>query len=96
MLPVAEEIVAAIKAVFEKTSPEMVADTARDGLYLIGGGSLTYGMADFIAQRLKVKVIVPDNPTECVIRGLGKALDDLQMLKDGNYRFRSLEELVIE
>lgn len=96
MLPIAEDIVKAIRGVFDKTSPEMVADTARDGLYLIGGGSLTYGMAEYISQSLKVKVITPEDPTECVIKGLGTAMDNITVLKNGDYRFTSLEELVIE
>ena len=96
MMITAEEMIRSIQRVFEQTAPEMVADTAKDGLYLIGGGSLTYGLPQLLEERLKIKVNTVVDPTGCVINGIGKALNNSAVLKNGDYRFRSLEDLAIE
>ncbi len=92
----AEEILRSISRVFEQTAPEMVADTARDGLILTGGGSLTYGMPELLSSRLKLQVNRVEDPLNCVIKGVGRALSHSEVLKNGNYRFRSLEDLTIQ
>ncbi|MBR4867925.1 MAG: rod shape-determining protein [Clostridia bacterium] len=96
MMVTAEEMIQSIQRVFEQTAPEMVADTAKDGLILTGGGSLTYGMAELLEERLKIKVKPVSDPLNCVVEGIGKALNNSQVLKNGDYRFRSLEDLSIE
>lgn len=96
MMITAEEMIRSIQRVFEQTAPEMVADTAKDGLILTGGGSLTYGMPELLEERLKLKVKPVADPLNCVINGIGKALNNSQVLKNGDYRFRSLEDLSIE
>lgn len=92
----ADEMIHSIQRVFEQTAPEMVADTARDGLILTGGGSLTFGMVPLLSERLKLQVNQVEDPLNCVVKGVGKALNNSQVLKNGNYRFRSLEDLTIE
>ncbi len=96
MMITAEEILGSIQRVFEQTAPEMVADTAKDGIILTGGGSLTYGMPELLSQRLGLQAKRVDDPLNCVIKGIGKALNNSQVLKNGDYRFRSLEDLTIE
>ena len=82
--------------VFEHTAPEMIADTAEDGIILTGGGALTYGMREMLEQRLSTKINLVDDPENSVVRGLGKALSDFSMLKNHDYHFRSLEDLMVE
>jgi rod shape-determining protein MreB len=96
MMVAANEMIGSIQRVFEQTAPEMVADTAKDGLILTGGGSLTYGMAELLSQRLKLQVKPVADPLNCVIHGIGKALNNSKVLKNGDYRFRSLADLTIE
>ncbi|MBR6547916.1 MAG: rod shape-determining protein [Clostridia bacterium] len=96
MMITAEEILGSIQRVFEQTAPEMVADTAKDGIILTGGGSLTYGMPELLSQRLGLQAKRVEDPLNCVIKGIGKALNNSQVLKNGDYRFRSLEDLTIE
>ena len=96
MMTTAEEMISAIVRVFEQTAPEMVADTAKDGLILTGGGSLTYGLPELLSGRLKMQVNRVDDPLNCVIKGIGKAMNNSNVLKNGDYRFRSLEDLTIE
>lgn len=96
MMTTAEEIIRSIQRVFEQTAPEMVADTSKDGLILIGGGSLIYGMPELLSARLELQVNRADDPLNCVVKGIGKALTNSKVLKNGDYRFRSLEDLTIE
>ncbi len=93
---VANDIVSSIQQVFEQTAPEMVADTAKDGLILTGGGSMIFGMAQLLSERLGLPVNPVPDPLNCVINGLGKALTNSKVLQNGDYRFRSLEDLTIE
>ena len=85
-----------IQDVFEHTAPEMIADTAVDGIILTGGGALTYGMKNMLEQRLFTKINLVDDPENSVVRGLGRALSDFSMLKNHDYHFRSLEDLMVE
>jgi len=96
MMVTAEEIIGSIQRVFEQTAPEMVADTAKDGLILTGGGSLTFGMPELLSVRLGLQVHRVEDPLNCVVKGIGKALNNSKVLKNGDYRFRSLEDLTIE
>jgi len=41
-----------------------------EGVYLAGGGALIAGWSDRIRSRLDIPVILADQPTHCVIRGL--------------------------
>ena len=92
----AEEIIRSIQDVFEHTAPEMIADTAVDGIILTGGGALTYGMKNMLEQRLFTKINLVDDPENSVVRGLGRALSDFSTLKNHDYHFRSLEDLMVE
>ena len=96
MRETAFEIIAAIQNVFEHTAPEMIADTSVDGIILTGGGALTYGMVELLEERLETKINLVDDPINCVVKGIGKALSNFKMLRNSDYQFRSLEDLKIE
>ena len=92
----ADDIIRSVQDVFEHTAPEMLADTAEDGIVLTGGGALTYGMAEMLSIRLSTKINMAEDPENSVVNGLGKALEDFSMLKNRDYHFRSLEDLMVE
>ena len=92
----ADDIIRSVQDVFEHTAPEMLADTAEDGIVLTGGGALTYGMAEMLSIRLSTKINMAEDPENSVVNGLGKALEDFSMLKNHDYHFRSLEDLMVE
>lgn len=73
--PIAE-VVQAVKNTLEKTPPELAADIAERGLFLVGGGALLQGLDELILSETEVPVFVPEDPISCVARGTGKLLGD--------------------
>jgi rod shape-determining protein MreB len=78
-----DEIVAAVKAVFEKTPPELVGDVYGNGLYITGGGSLLSGLDKLIESQIGVKCNIPDDPVSCVAKGTRIAFNHLDKLLEG-------------
>lgn len=58
-----------IKETLEVTPPELAADIIGRGIYLTGGASRLRGIKEIIEQRTGISVIVPDDPTDCVVKG---------------------------
>ncbi len=71
------EIVQAIKLALEKTPPELGADIVENGIVMTGGGSLLKGLDLLIHKETNLKVKVSDNPLECVVRGAGTILENI-------------------
>lgn len=71
-------IVQAAKNVLEKTPPELSADIIDRGVFLTGGGALLHGIDQLLAEELKVPVFVSDSPLDCVARGTGILLENIQ------------------
>lgn len=91
----AQSICSSIQSVIEQTPPELAGDIKDDGIILIGGGSLLFGLPKFIEEIIGVKVKTVDNPKTCVAKGLSIALKNFSLLKNGNYKFKSLDEYAI-
>jgi len=62
-------IVIAIKETLEVTLPELAADIIERGIYLTGGASKLRGLKDVIEKEIKIPVIQPENPADCVALG---------------------------
>ncbi len=77
------EMIAAMKVVFEKTPPELVGDIHSNGIYLSGGGALLFGLDKLIQTQLGVKCNIADEPMSCVARGTKIAFKNLDKLLDG-------------
>jgi len=75
------EIISTIKKVFHETPPELAADVIDKGMVLSGGGALLRNLDQLITKTIGVPCYVADNPLFCVIKGIGKALDNLEMYK---------------
>lgn len=80
----AEAIVDAVRAVLEKTPPELIGDISSRGLVLTGGGSLVYGMDKLIQSETGIKTVVADEAESCVAIGTGRALDNISILQSYN------------
>ena len=76
------EIIDVVKITLEKTPPELAADIVERGVVLAGGGALIRNLDKLISQRIEMPVYVAEEPLECVVRGTGKTLLDLEKLKD--------------
>jgi rod shape-determining protein MreB len=74
-------IVQTVRAVLEKTPPELAADVIDRGIVLTGGGALLRHMDELLTQETGVPVYVADAPLECVAIGAGIALDHLEVIK---------------
>ncbi len=78
--PIAE-VVEAIKTSLEKTPPELAADIVDNGIILAGGGSLLANLDVLIKERTGLPVALAEDPLTCVVRGCGKALESIDLLK---------------
>jgi len=75
------QIVDVIKIALEKTPPELSSDVMERGIILTGGGALIRNLDKLISQRTGISVYLADAPLNAVVRGTGKALEDLEKLK---------------
>lgn len=74
-------IVQTVRAVLEKTPPELASDVIDRGIVLTGGGALLRHMDELLTQETGVPCYVTDNPLECVAVGAGIALDHLDVIR---------------
>ncbi len=70
-----------VKAVLERTPPELSSDIIDRGMVLVGGGSLLRKMDEFITQETGVAAYVADAPQACVALGAGKGLEQFEILQ---------------
>ena len=75
------EVINAIKKVFQETPPELAADIMDKGMILSGGGALLRNLDQLITKTIGVPCYVADDPLFCVIKGIGIALDNLDVYK---------------
>ncbi len=76
------EIVDIIKATLERTPPELASDIVEKGIVLAGGGALIKNIDKLISLKTEMPVYIAEDPLECVVKGTGKTLEDLEKLKD--------------
>lgn len=77
------EIIFAVKSVFEKAPPELVGDIYNNGIYLTGGGALIYGLDKLIAKEIGVHCHIAEDPISCVANGTRLAFKNIDKLLDG-------------
>lgn len=70
-----------IKVVLENTPPELAADIVDRGIILAGGGALLRGLDLLIREQTGLPVIVAEDPLTAVVRGVGKMLEEIDLLK---------------
>lgn len=75
------EIINAVKDVLQKTPPELASDIMDKGIVLTGGGSLLKHIDTLLTKVTGVPCEVVNNPIECVVKGLGIALENLDDFK---------------
>ncbi|MGE5620179.1 MAG: rod shape-determining protein [Sphingomonadaceae bacterium] len=74
-------ILEAVTETIEETPPELVADMMTRGITLAGGGALLPGLDRLIAERTGIEVHISEDPLQSVVRGTGRVLEDLDMLR---------------
>lgn len=75
-------VVEAIKSTLEKTPPELAADIIDNGITLTGGGGLLKGFDTLISSETGIPVKIAEDPLDCVAKGTGKVLEEIDKLKD--------------
>lgn len=75
------QIVETVKLTLEKTPPELASDLIEKGIVLSGGGASIKNLDKLLADSTNMPVYIADEPLECVVRGTGKVLEELERLK---------------
>ncbi|MBI3741259.1 MAG: rod shape-determining protein, partial [Chloroflexi bacterium] len=76
-----QSIAGVVKAVLEKTPPELASDIIDRGMVLVGGGALLRNMDRFLTKETGVPCFAAENPMACVAVGAGRALEHLDVLR---------------
>ena len=77
-----DQIVDAVHRVLENTPPELAADISTNGITITGGGALLTGIDQRIRDSVGIEVRIADNPKECVAKGTGEALNNMDALEN--------------
>ncbi len=75
------KIVEVVKVTLEKTPPELASDIMEKGIVLAGGGALIKNLDKLLSIETGMPVYIAEEPLDCVVRGTGKTLEDLERLK---------------
>lgn len=74
-------IVGTVKAVLEKTPPELSSDIIDRGMVVAGGGAQLRNIDRFLTQETGVPCHVADNPMLCTALGAGRGLEHLALIR---------------
>jgi len=74
-------IIETVKDVLYRTPPELSADVMDKGIMLSGGTSQLRNLDQLIAEATGVPTYVADEPVQCVVKGTGIALENLEAYK---------------
>jgi rod shape-determining protein MreB len=76
------QIVETVHLTLERTPPELAADIVDRGIMLVGGGSLLKDLDQVLRQETKLPILRSEDPFTAVVHGAGRALDNLDLLKE--------------
>ena len=77
-----DAIVETVKIALEQTPPELSADIVDRGIILTGGGALLKNLDRLIREETSLPITVTEDPLSTVALGSGKALDNLDFLRE--------------
>jgi len=75
------EIILGIKAVLQKTPPELASDVMDKGIIMTGGGAKLRGFDKLLTNVIGVPCEIAEEPELCVVKGTGVAIDNLENYK---------------
>lgn len=76
-----DKIIDVVKITLEKTPPELASDIMEKGIVLAGGGALIKNLDKLLSIKTGMPVLIAENSLDCVVRGTGKTLEDLEKLR---------------
>ncbi|WP_028585252.1 rod shape-determining protein [Desulfogranum mediterraneum] len=77
-----EVIVDAVRVALEVTPPELSADIVDQGIVLTGGGALLKNLDTLLKDETGMPILVAEDPLSSVVLGSGRALDNLEILRE--------------
>ena len=77
-----DAIVETVKIALEQTPPELAADIVDRGIVLTGGGGLLKGLNLLLSEQTGLPITITEDPLSTVVLGSGKALDNLDLLRE--------------
>ena len=83
----------AIRGVLARTPPDLLGDISENGVILTGGSAQIPGFARQIEDWTGVPTRVADDPENCTVRGLGFALDHMDVLMENGWFFRTKQQV---
>lgn len=93
--PLLTEITAAAQVMFERTSPQLVADITSGEVLLTGGSAELYGLDKLFADALELDVRAVEQPNLSVAKGAAVALSKMHILDNYGYQFKTKEDVRI-
>ncbi len=76
-----DAIVETVKIALEQTPPELAADIVDTGIVLTGGGALLKNLDRLIREESGLPITVTEDPLSTVALGSGRALDNIEILR---------------
>jgi rod shape-determining protein MreB len=77
-----DTISSTVKTALEQTPPELAADIVDRGIHLTGGGALLKNLDTLLHLETGLPIKITEDPLSTVVLGSGKALDNLNILKE--------------
>ncbi|MEG0873252.1 MAG: rod shape-determining protein [Clostridia bacterium] len=75
------EIARIIKQTLEETPPELSSDVMERGIVICGGCAQIKNLDRYISDETGIPVFIAEEPSQCVAKGVGMALDNIEVLK---------------
>lgn len=72
-------IIDAIRVILERTPPEISSDIIDSGIYVTGGSANIFGLGDLISKETELKVNICDDPSNTVVNGLSRIMDESEL-----------------
>lgn len=80
--PTVMAILQAVRRTLEKTPPNLIEDSTRNGVLLVGGGALIRNMDKLINQETTLPVIVDQDPLTTCVRGAGRIMENSKAFEE--------------
>jgi rod shape-determining protein MreB and related proteins len=82
LLETVAAIVDVVRVALENTPPELSSDLVDKGITMAGGGSMLKGLDRLLAKETGLPVTIAEDPLFCVVKGIGKVLDNFDFFKE--------------
>ena len=76
-----KKIVNSVLLALEQAPPELASDIAETGIMLTGGGAMLKNLDKAISAATGIKVNIADDPLYCVAKGIGFALNNIDLYR---------------